>query len=85
MRPGLLCPGRRRHARRRMQQQAAASMRPGLLCPGRRQAPDRLSGRRWRFNEAGAFMPRKVGNTSGLCLACRSFNEAGAFMPRKER
>ena len=64
---------------------ALASMRPGLLCPGR--APGRASppSRRHRFNEAGAFMPRKGEEATVVCEMFSGFNEAGAFMPRKAR
>ena len=35
------------------------------------------------FNEAGAFMPRKVRGGGKPPGGRKSFNEAGAFMPRK--
>ena len=60
MRPGLLCPGKP-YGRGCNFAGPCASMRPGLLCPGKR-APQK--GRKpplFRFNEAGAVMPRKVG------------------------
>ena len=34
-------------------------MRPGLLCPGRAPMRRPIPPPPWRFNEAGAVMPRK--------------------------
>ena len=36
-----------------------ASMRPGHFCPGNDGAADRAAADNLRFNEAGAFLPRK--------------------------
>ena len=42
---------------------ARASMRPGLLCPGSFAADLAGRARAFRFNEAGAVMPRKAMHT----------------------
>ena len=85
MRPGLLCPGRAgRYAAGASPQHA--SMRPGLLCPGRAARRCRRRPRSWRFNEAGAVMPRKEWSRSTASASPSArFNEAGAVMPRKVR
>ena len=41
-------------------------MRPGLLCPGSANCVLDVLGRRDRFNEAGAVMPRKLVPPGGV-------------------
>ena len=59
-------------------------MRPGRFHPGNlRAAEHTLQALIDRFNEAGAFPPRKSTRTGSSIARCDCFNEAGAFPPRK--
>ena len=57
-------------------------MRPGRFHPGNKRKVRMRVGDLTRFNEAGAFPPRKCG-TLLLIAETAGFNEAGAFPPRK--
>ena len=58
----------------------AASMRPGLLCPGsnQRRRPRRPA---HCFNEAGAFMPRKVPGAHDVPWAVLASMRPGLLCP----
>ena len=60
-------------------------MRPGHFCPGNYTPSRGIKCCRYRFNEAGAFLPRKQGSPPDEITHSKRFNEAGAFLPRKRR
>ena len=63
-------------------------MRPGDFSPGNTHYYNGTSMRRGRsrFNEAGGFLPRKLGPDQwSLEEHPRGFNEAGGFLPRKHQ
>ncbi len=81
MRPGLLCPGRL-FTKLTEDPEGAASMRPGLLCPGRDAEMQKRLGLSDSFNEAGAFMPRKVAsNHNGLAAIGVASMRPGLLCP----
>ena len=60
---------------------------PGQPPAGWQQAPQSRPYPRGfpRFNEAGGFLPRKLGGSSPSGHLPTRFNEAGGFLPRKRR
>ena len=61
-------------------------MKPEHFCSGNEQSgKSHPSGWCLRFNEAGAFLLRKLGRNGGCEAVNRRFNEAGAFLLRKPR
>ena len=81
MRPGHFCPGNHGLVRRGGGVDRA-SMRPGHFCPGNSRPRAHPPPQNVRFNEAGAFLPRKPRrNFHGQPIPVRASMRPGHFCP----
>ncbi len=83
MKPEHFCSGNAEYPHALGGTLSAASMKPEHFCSGNGIVEIEIDLGLLRFNEAGAFLLRKLASRELSLITDASFNEAGAFLLRK--